>query len=161
MHVFKKETENKREREKAGKKRIPWKPPFPVGTPEHTSSEHCRACMLARSNQINLQPQCHLCIQNSSSINLSYERMALAVITTFWKVSELPWKLVGKIQMPRFHHIRNAWGAGLRDTDAATSQVELEPLSHLGWGPDIGEILTWGSRDPGPGSGSIPGCACP
>lgn len=84
MHVFMREPEDKRDLE-AGKleANLPCPP---------------NLVTLAMAGTFKpdyaLKLQCHMCIENTFSVNISCESMTLAVIPKFWEMLELPGKPV-------------------------------------------------------------------
>ena len=147
MHAFKKE----RNLERKG---------FTGSYPflDHISSKHCCAYTLVHSNQINLKPQCHPCIQNSSFIKSQLWECGISCDSQILEgvriTLELCWESMNS-QVPPHQECLGSWFKRYRHYYASRWTWASESR---GMGIAMGKILTWCSRSPASSSGSIPGC---
>ena len=125
---------------------------------DHMSSKHCRAYTLVHSSQINLKPQCHPCIQNSSFIKSQLWECGISCDSQILEgvriTLELCWESMNS-QVPPHQKCLGSWFKRYRRYYASRWTWASESR---GMGIAMGKILTWCSQSPASSSGSIPGC---
>lgn len=125
---------------------------------DHISSKQCHACTLVHSNQINLKLQCHLCIQNSSFVKSQLWEYGISCDSQILEGIRITLELCWKNMNSRIPPHQKCLGSWFKRCKRYYVSRWTWASESLGMGIDMGKILTWGSRSPGPSSGFIPGC---